>query len=253
MPALRELQELFWQALAAQAPPAGLVDWVRDDPPLAPPARLRIYTDAYLWRLMDALREDFPRLAHHLGGDAFGALVRDYLAQHPSTHPSIGRAGRALAAHCATRTDLPPWAADLARLEQARQEVFEEADAAALDLDTVRRLDPAAWGSLALAALPACRVLVTAWPVHRLWADDDAAVEPARTAYRVWRQEFRVFHAPVDAAEEGALAALGAGMSFADLCERLDDPAAAGSLLVRWLGDGLLLAAPTDPAAPGRP
>jgi putative DNA-binding protein len=253
MPALRELQERFWTALVAQAPSPALLDAVRDDPPLAPDARVRIYTDAYLWRLTDALREDHPRLAARLGADAFCNLARAYLTAHPSTHPSIGRAGRGLPEFLAGRADVPPWAGALAALERARQEVFEEADAVALALDDLRTLPPAAWGELPLAAVPACRLVVADWPVHRLWADDDAAgVAPARTVCRVWRQEFRVYHAAIDAAEEAALARLLAGTTFAALCEELDDPAAAGTLLLRWIGDGLVAAPPADPAGPVR-
>jgi hypothetical protein len=243
MPALRELQERFWAALVAQAPSSALLDAVRDDPPLAPADRVRIYTDAYRWRLTDALREDYPRLAARLGGEAFGDLVHAYLTAHPSVHPSIGRAGRRLPEFLVARAGVPPWASDLAALERARQEAFEEADAAPLALDRLRALPPAAWGHLPLAAVPASRLVVADWPVHRLWAGDAvASVAPSRTVCRVWRQDFRVYHAVVDAAEEGALARLRAGTTFAALCEDLDDAAAAAALLLRWIGDGLVAA-----------
>src|SRR5439155_6283841 len=65
-PGLRELQRLFWRSLAAVpgggrlAP--GLVEVVAPGPALDASARVGVYVDAYVGRLRDVLREDFPRV-----------------------------------------------------------------------------------------------------------------------------------------------------------------------------------------------
>ena len=87
--------------------------------------------------------------------------------------------------------------------------------------------------------------------MHAIWraVQDSAAlpeVERRALWLRVWRQDLRVFHRPIDAAEAAALAAIAAEAAFADVCERINevDPTAdaerAAQLLSTWLADGLL-------------
>jgi len=258
-PALRELQDAFWRHLAAApgddagrpiAP--GLAALLVGTEELPAEARLAIYARMYFWRLLDVLREDHPRTAAILGDETFRAVVRGYLGRHPSEDPSVANVGRAFAAFLATNlpAGAPPWAADLARLEWARREVFDAPDAPALGLDALRALTPAAWPATCFAVVPALARLVVGWPVQRAWAaapDDPAvALTGARTALRVWRSGFSVYHAVLDAREEAALASLAAGEPFAAVCEAFADlpaeeaAAQAASLLVTWVKDGMV-------------
>src|SRR5207249_3109218 len=143
-PSLRELQGAFWRSIArepgaAPVPDRLLLETVPPTPTLAPAERVHVYAGMYLWRLVDALREDWPGLRFTL--------------------------------------------------------------------------------------VPACARLVTRWPVHRLWDDAAAPLAPARTALRVWREGFLVYHTAMDPAEEAALDRLVAGAPFAAVCEGFDDPA----------------------------
>ena len=221
--------------------------------PLPPSDRLEIYRRMYLWRLLDVLREDYPRVAEILGDDAFRATATAYLGAHPSLHPSARHLGAGfadfVAAHAA---DAPAVVADLARLEWTRVEVFDAPDAPALTVADLGALDAERIAGLVLAPVPACATLVADWPVHEVWKTPATAagIAPARTALRVWREGFTVYHAPMDAAEEAAWARLAAGAPFADVCEAFataghmesDDEAgrAAASLLARWVDDGIL-------------
>lgn len=242
-PSLRELQRAFWRSIArepgaAPVPDRVLLETVPPTPTLAPAERVHIYTGMYLWRIVDALREDFPKLASVVGADGFADLVRDYVAVHPSTEPSIRHLGRALPDFLAARE--PAYLTDLARLEWTRLEVFDAPDATPLTAADLRRVGAEDWPGLRFALVPACARLVTRWPVHQLWADGEARLAPARTALRVWREGFLVYHTAMDAAEEAALDRLAAGESFAAVCESFDDPAEAGALLLRWVEDGII-------------
>ena len=87
--------------------------------------------------------------------------------------------------------------------------------------------------------------------MHQLWDDAAALLAPARTALRVWREGFLVYHTAMEPAEEAALGRLVAGEPFAAVCEGFDDPAEAGALLLRWIEDGIVARAPSgggDPA-----
>src|SRR5262245_32933252 len=64
-PGLRELQGLFWRSISAGAdgvgPTAPLLEVSELSAMLGSAERLRVYADAYFWRLHDVLAEDFPR------------------------------------------------------------------------------------------------------------------------------------------------------------------------------------------------
>jgi hypothetical protein len=90
------------------------------------------------------------------------------------------------------------------------------------------------------------------WPVQEIWRQiqsNGSAAEPlrARTLLRVWRQDFRVFHCPIPAAERTALAAIASGAPFAEVCEQIvacageaEGAERTSALLRQWLRDGVL-------------
>ena len=265
MLSLRDLELRFLAALtpgstgtgpagAAASIDATLLGLVNGRGTLGPGERIAIYADMYRARLVDVLREDFPRVLSILGDDDFAALACRYLARHPSTHPSVRHLGRRFADFLATETTAFPFLADLARLEWARVEVFDAPDAEPLALSDLEPVPPSHWPVLRFRLIPACRVVESAWPVHEIWAAADAhADEPQgrwesrATSVRVWREGWSVSHATMGAAEQQAFRVLERGEPFASLCASLegdlDAEAAArevGGLLMRWLEDGLL-------------
>jgi len=246
-PALRDVQRAFWHALAGEEPSAALTAVVAPSPSLAPAERVGIYAGMYVARIVEALAEDFPKVAATLGPEAFADVVRAYVARHPSSAPSIRHLGAAFPAFVADRE--PGWLGDLARLEWTRLDVFDAPDATPVTRADLERMPAEAWPALRFALVPACARLVTGWPVHRLWSDGPPALAPERTALRVWRDGFLVYQSPMDAAEEAALERVAAGESFAAVCEAVDDPRDAAALLLRWLEDGIVARAWMDPDA----
>src|SRR5215475_11346122 len=101
-PSLRELQALFWSALNGRPEP-GLTAAVASTSGLAATDRIAIYAEMYFARLRDVLAEDFEKTAAALGPQGFTAVARDYLAEHPSEHPSVRYVGRQLPAFLASR------------------------------------------------------------------------------------------------------------------------------------------------------
>jgi len=249
-PDLRELQRAFWRALATR--PGGetagvpeLAQVVRSTERLSASERVDIYAGMYFWRIVEALGEDFPKVAAVVGADAFADLVRDYLAGHPSREPSIRHIGGAFPAFLNGRT--PDYLGDLAQLEWARLDVFDSADAVPLTLDELRGVPATSWPALRFALVPACARIVLDWPVHRLWADPEATLVAERTALRIWREDFVVSQCVMDAGEMEALERLAAGEPFAAVCEAFADPVDAGALLLRWIEDGIIARWGKDP------
>jgi len=260
---LRELQSRFFRLIAdagSEGKDTGfdptVVQLVRGQGQLGPQERIGIYAGMYTARLLDALREDFPCVAAVAGFERFSAIVRTYLAQHPSTHPSLRYIGRHFPEFlhtAAEERESLPFLADLARLEWTRLEVFDAPDTEPLRLAQLQTISPAEWSELRLRLVPACHILRSAWPLHQIWTatvEHRSFVEyerPGETVIRVWRQDFTVYQASMDAIEQLALERIRRGEPFAVICAALESllPAeeaarTVGSLLLRWIEDGIL-------------
>jgi hypothetical protein len=289
-PSLRRTQEIFWRLITAPKgvhaglqeqsasgdPGAGEFDALfrggdgRDQGGLPAAERLDIYANMYFYRLLDALKEDYPRLLEAIGAGRFHNLITDYLLRHPSKHPSLRFLGEALpdfaAAHPLAKEY--PWLHDLARLEWDRVEVFDAPDAAALGRDDLARLPQERAGEAHFALIPACRVRCYDFDVARLWRElkERPAASPSQesgppqscetalppvvhrsTWLRIWRQSFVVYHRSIEEDEAGALQSLRGGAPLETVCQQLaagmsmeKATARIGLLMQGWLEDGLL-------------
>jgi hypothetical protein len=263
VPSLRAMQLAFFRALdsgvaGTTSPDAELVAVIQGTAALDVTARVDVYAQMYWMRIADALLEDYPRIAALVGRERFQALVRAYLCRTPSRHPSLSHIGAGFADFLALQEhveDVPPFAADLARLEWSRRQVFTAADARILTLADLRQVAPDDWPTLRLRAIPALTLLELHWPAHEIWAAEGHVSgwsgDPAPTSLRIWRDDSRVYQTRVDAAEHPALIALRAGTTFGDVCTALatvtsEDRATedAAALLLRWIEDRMLAAEP---------
>ena len=101
----------------------------------------------------------------------------------PSVDPSVGAPRGTPLRRLARRRRRPSRRlADLARLECARVDVFDAADAEPLRLGDLESVPPDEWPALRLRLIPACLVLESAWPVHEIWA----AADPEARDSEVW-------------------------------------------------------------------
>jgi hypothetical protein len=246
---LADTQRLF-HALATRSPRAAGRDPAEafvGSPALPVAERLAIYANMYLWRQIDALREDFPKLVAVLGDDGFYALAEGYVREHPSEDPSLSKLGRRVAdyllRHPAGRADLP----DLARLEWARAEAFEAEGVSLARIDSLRAVAPVELPETRIAFAPAVRLLHLAYDAPALWrAIEDGAAQPlplrAEVAVAVWRKDFEVFHAVLAADEARAVERVMAGETFGAVCEpfadRDDAVDAAFRAVASWFAEG---------------
>jgi hypothetical protein len=251
-PSLYEVQRLFWESVAVKpgresiAPAFVRLVCGRDDSDRK--TRIAVYSEAYFLRLRDVLGEDFPRVAALLGPEQFDEVVKGYLEAFPSRWPSVRHLGHALSEFLRHRTDTPKCLADLAELEWARVEVFDAPDAECETIEDFISVPADAWPALRFSAIPALQTLHAQYPVHRLWSGGASLdVSTEETALRVWRSnDCRVFHAPMDERESGALRKMISGEPFATICETFADLPEAGAaqesaaLLVRWIEDGII-------------
>jgi hypothetical protein len=133
--------------------PTGINDWIRGDERLGALERLDIYASMYFFRLLDCLAEGFPALHAVVGHETFHHIARDYVATHPSRHPSLRALGAALGDFL-ERDRLrwqPPYLADLARFEWLLLEAFDAADRAPLPPERLKSLPAEKWPLVRLA------------------------------------------------------------------------------------------------------
>lgn len=235
------------------------------DDRLSAAERLEIYANAYFYRILDCLKEDFPATLKTLGADNFHNLITGYLIEYPPTQPSIAEAGRHLAEFL---RDHPmrerwPYVADLARLERTLIEVFNAAEAEPLGAEAMRAIAPDDWPALAMRTHPALAIVDCEWRVDEVLREIEAATPesgqlphgaPAREAVSVlvWRRDSQVHYRALARAERAALELASAGASFAAICDavaatcgeddRTQPVALINRLLTRWLSEGLLVA-----------
>ncbi len=241
-----------WQGFDPQ-----LVAVIQSQGQLGPDERLDIYAQMYCARLLDALLEDFPRVAAIVGEEHFRALGRTYLRQFPSSHPSLRYLGTHFSEFLTTSAAETafPFLGDLAQLEWTRLDVFDAPDAEPLRLEDLQVIPVDAWATIRFHIIPALETLTCAWPVQQVWKADDLTkcekLQPMTTVLRVWRQDFTVYQASIDTVEQTALAGIRAREPFAAVCATLEPLVSSpeetstliGSLLLRWVEDGILTSA----------
>jgi hypothetical protein len=256
---LAEMQRVFYQ-LATRAPGSNALDpatIVVSTPALDARARIGIYADMFIWRQIDALRDDFPKLSLLLGNGSFYAMAGEYLRANPSRNASLSELGRELPGFLlgwsgeGMRADL----ADLAALEWVRAKVFEEANVEAAPPERLRAFAADDLPQVRLRFVPALRLMPLLHDLTALWqALEDGApgvpavpVSPRQESVAVWRKDFEVFHAAIDADEARALELALSGEPLDVVCEafaqRPDAVEAAFRAISSWFAERWIRAA----------
>jgi hypothetical protein len=265
---LAELQALLYRLITAPGgvaeglvaerglPPGGLEELIVGDARMAARERVAIYADAYFYRLLEVLREDYAATLAVVGETAFHNLVTGYLAAYPPTARVIQEAGRALPDYLRRHplNEARPYLAELAAFERALSEVFQAADGPALEAAALGAVAPHAWGALRLRTHPAVRVLRCEWKVaetYRSYERGEGVVAAARGRHEllISRKDDRVFYRELEAGEGDALRLAMGGTTFGAMCEviaaaRGDAEVAAviSRLLGSWIAAGVLSA-----------
>ncbi len=166
--------------------------------------RLSIYANMYFSRLIEILAEEFPTVQHLFGKELFDEVVKDYVTRHPSTHYSLTRLGSKFPAYLADEADDIPdreFAADVATVERAMEDVFDARRVEPIQFEDLTAIPIERWGDVRLQTIPAFRLLELDYPVNTYITAvredrhmDIPAATPAFVAvyrhnYRVWSMQ----------------------------------------------------------------
>jgi hypothetical protein len=223
---------------------------------LSPIERVEIYRGQYLLRMEEALLNDYPVLEHLLGHAAFERLVAAYVKKHPSRSYSLNHMKERLPEFIAAKSSGVPRArvavaADLARLERAVAQVFDDPATPVLTAEDARafsRGSAARWERARIRPIAALRLLELSYPVNDYFISvkEESEHPPLRKKANwivVFRREFRVFRLPLSEPAYRLLSALAAGKPLGAAVRspklRGIGPDEIFRWFSRWVGEGL--------------
>lgn len=133
--------------------------------------RLEVYRNNAYHNLREALRAVYPVVERLVGTAFFDHAADNYVTAYSSRSGDLHRFGAEFADFLAA---LPaasglPYLPDTARLEWLVHEVFHGAEQAPLEPQRLGQVPQEHCGSLIFHLHPACRLLASAYPVHRIW------------------------------------------------------------------------------------
>ena len=235
---LGDQQQWFARAVIAGEELEQAAQHLTPGPTLGARERLDVYRHGYEARLVECLADDYPILKHALGGEAFEALCRRYVASHPSESPSLNFYGRHMASFC------EGFAADVAALEWAVVEAIHAPDGEALTAERLAAIPLEAWAQARLAKNPSLRVLRAQYPVNEyLQAVHDGREPelpaPAASATAVYRRGLTVWRQGLTPVMADVLSALAAGETLEAAVAPVPDDVPPGHLM-GWFRDWAL-------------
>lgn len=179
LPSLRDLQCAFVDAVLADEGAASVLSFAAT--PDAP-ARMTIYRNAVSAHYRRALLATFPVVARLVGLPFFHAAVDAFVRERPSTNGDLNLYGDAFGdflqgyPHAANL----PYLRDVACLEWMIDESLRATDASEspeavmAELAAFAAVAPEQLGQLRLRFHPSCRLMVSAYPILRIWQANQA-------------------------------------------------------------------------------
>lgn len=218
--------------------------------------RLDIYANAYRYRLIEALEDNFPAVNTLLGDEDFFKLGLKYVDACPSQHFSLRYFGQKLANFLTTAPDYGEQkvVAEMAQFEWLLREAFDAASEPRLTLESLQTIVPEQWPTLQFKFHPSVQRINLVFNVPQLWQaidQDQPPIDIIEQEYPVgwfiWRKELRTWYRSMDVDEAWAMDAMIEGENFtticAGVCEWIDEQHAAvrvAGFIQNWINEGLL-------------
>lgn len=217
--------------------------------------RLAVYSDAYGWRLIDALEQEYGCLAKLLGDEAFMELAEAFIDEYPSEFYSIADFSKPLAQFLSEHPTYSeqPHLSELVQLIKALITSLEAADAPCLNFEALAHVAEQNWPSLCFKFHPSVHYFSFNYNSYAIWqalVQEKPVPEVQKTKSHcvVWRKGLQSYAIALTAAEALVLNLLKQGSCFADVCEAVYDKgfmqesqaaSFVANLLANWLNNHL--------------
>ncbi|WP_261842906.1 HvfC/BufC N-terminal domain-containing protein [Aliamphritea ceti] len=179
--------------------PSDIQEHIQDRGKVSVDIQLHIYRNAYQVSFWETLNTDHEILGKYLGDDMFNAMVRDYIAEYPSTFRSLRDFGDRLPTFLTENKAFSqhPQIAELARFERDLLIAFDAMDANMCSREDLTRIAPEQWAELTIEFHPSVRAFITGYNVVDIWQHLKADRSPpdalARNEYWIlWRNRDRL-------------------------------------------------------------
>lgn len=213
-------------------------------------ARLSVYQDGYVERLIKATLADYPALSNYLGAAPSEALARRYVEETPSTVWDLNLYSVGFAGFLSLQ-GVDPAALALARLESAIAEVFWLEDSEALVPEAFALVSFDAFASLIFSLRTASALLSLSYSAEEYLCAFRDGREGALVSMEeflcVVRHENEVQRVRLEPMEYALLSAFGRGLSVGTALEEVSLHHAPDALLTalpgyfeRWIRCGVL-------------
>jgi hypothetical protein len=219
MPTLEDIQRQMASAICG-CEDSELHDSIESDG-IDVEARLRIYRNHALVTLTEALKAIFPVVCRLVDERFFVYAAHEFMRDNPPTEPRLAHYGanfpEFLAAFPACRNLV--YLPDVARLEWAVNAALHADAAFSLDRSALTAVSPAQAPNLVLALHPSWRLLVSRWPIDRIWranqldgqSDQAIDLDAGGVRLEVYRRRDRIVVAALESAGYAFRAALAGG------------------------------------------
>jgi hypothetical protein len=247
---LLELQTTFREAL--------LVDECDLSAPFGDGAApgLVVYRNAYRARLVDCLRSGYDKVLAWAGDEAFDAAAAHHIILNPPHSWTLDDYGHGFEATLTALFAGDPEVADLAWLEWTMQHAFGSPDGPVVtpvDL-TAEAMADFDWDRATFEFVGSLDMRMISSNCTGIWLAltnetemPEQIILDAPAVLSVWRKEFSPQFLVLGADEYRALTMAMAGATFGEMCEALAEDsdgdeaaAAAGGMLGRWIGEGMI-------------
>jgi len=233
---MREMQTWMMEAISAPLPPraADVEKIILPSHTLEPLERIELYRDMYGVRMIEAMEADFPAIAAYLGHHKFAHLVHDYTQRHPSMSYTLNRLGDHFPKFIAEETKITrkTFLSDLAKLELAMTDVFDEAEMPPLEAGALAGVAPENLGAAQLRTIPSLRLIEASYPVSEFFDDyrhERDLVAPRKRAswIAVHRRDYSVYRMPLTRGAFAMLRSLQEGSSISEAIDAVIDTTGA--------------------------
>lgn len=169
-PALADIQAAL-RAAVLGGDSAALAPWI-DGNGLDPAQRIAIHRNNTTVGLIDALEASFPVVRALVGEAFFAQAARAFVRAHPPIGPVLTAYGEGFADFLAAYEPAAglPYLPDVARLERARLSAQTAASADPVAPEALSAIPSPLFAHARCSVHPSFRVVVSAWPVDRIWA-----------------------------------------------------------------------------------
>lgn len=255
MQTLNEVQVQF-QDYLIQGDQESILRSIAPDDRFSAEKRLQVYFDAYRIRLLEILKQDFPKTHTLLGDQEFAEAFHLYLRKHPSQHFSVRYFGQHFVEFLASTTPYQEYGifSEMALFEWSLAHTLDAQDAPCVEVTALSAVPPEKWASLSFVFHPSVISHYYRWDTPQLWQyieNENPPRSPVQQDLPVrwicWRKDLSCRFQSCTLAEDKMVQSILAGNNFAEICESLlytlsenEIPLTAAQILYKWVNEKML-------------